>query len=158
MGEMLGEVTEEKTSGLAFSLAVVLPYVLAVVFVIVCSMGGWLTEESEAEDWYLYCNYLLPQLSFALIAVAYFALTKSSVKTVVGKPKLLDFVLAIGLQFGLLSLGRVNGWFIDWLNGFGLQVSEPTIPSLDGFGFVGVLFVIAVLPAIFEEVLFRGLL
>ena len=29
---------------------------------------------------------------------------------------------------------------------------------MDGFGFVGVLFVVAVLPAIFEEIVFRGLL
>ena len=155
---MLGELTPEKTSGLAFSLATVLPYVLVVIFAIVCMMAGLLTEGVETQDWYLYASYLMPQVSFAAVAVAYFCLTKASVKTLVGKPKATDFVLAIALQFGLLSLGQVNGWFIEWLNGFGLSVTEPTIPSMDGFGVFGVLFVVAVLPAVFEEVLFRGII
>ncbi len=155
---MLGELTPEKTSGLAFSLATVLPYALVVIFVIVCMLAGLLTEGVETQDWYLYASYLMPQISFAVVAVSYFCLTKASVKTMVGTPKAVDFILAIALQFGLLSLGQVNGWFIEWLNGLGLSVAEPTIPSMDGFGLFGVLFVVAVLPAVFEEVLFRGII
>lgn len=155
---LLGELTEERTSGLAFSLATIVPYVLVPVFAIVCAVAGLMRDGVEQEDWYLYFSYLLPQLAFALVAVAYFKLTKNPIKTMLGKPKLMDFLLAIGLQFGLLSLGLLNGWFIEWLNGLGFTVTEPTIPSVDGFGLVGVLFVIAVLPAVFEEVLFRGIL
>ena len=156
IGELLGEMTEAKTSGLAFSFAALLPYVLSVIFAIVGAIFGLFYEGCEKDDWYLYVSYLLSQVSFALTAVAFFTLSKTSVKTVIGKPKAMDFVLAIVLQFGMLSLANVNSWFLEFLKTLGLSAPVPKIPSLDGFGFVGVLFVVALLPAIFEETLFRG--
>ncbi len=158
IGELLGEMTETKTSGLAFSFAALLPYLLLVIFAVVGGIFGLFYEGCEKDDWYLYVSYLLSQVSFALTAVAFFALSKTSVKTVIGKPKAIDFVLAIVLQFGMLSLAGVNSWFLEFLKGLGLSVPIPKIPSLDGFGFVGVLFVVALLPAVFEETLFRGIL
>ena len=74
IGELLGEMTEAKTSGLAFSFAALLPYVLSVIFAIVGAIFGLFYEGCEKDDWYLYVSYLLSQVSFALTAVAFFAL------------------------------------------------------------------------------------
>ena len=158
LGEFLRCYPEEKSSGLAFSCAAFLPYILAFLFAVLGTIFGWFYDGCETDDWYLYVGYLLSQVSFALVAVGFFLVSKTSVKTLVGNPKPLDFALAIALQFGLLSLASVNSVFVLILEGLGLHAPIPQIPSLDGFGFVAVLFVIAVLPAIFEEVVFRGIL
>ena len=155
---LLGDINREKASGLAFSAAVFLPYVLAFVFAVVGGIFGLFYEGAEKENWYIYVSYLLSQIAFFLVAVFYFRTSKTPLKSVIGKPSLWDFVLAIILQFGLLSLSGVNSWFVIWLQKLGLQVQPPQVPSMDGWGFVGVLFVIAVLPAVFEELVFRGIL
>ena len=155
---LLGEMTEKKASGLAFSVVAVLPYLLALLFAIVGGLFGLFHEGVEKENWYLYVGYLLSQSSFAIVAVLFFRVAKSPVRSVIGKPTVLDFALAMIVQFGLFSLSGVNAWFMIWLEGLGLQVQAPQIPSMDGWGFVGVMIVIAVLPAIFEELFFRGVL
>ncbi len=153
---ILGERTQEKASGLAFSAATALPYVLSLLFVLVGSVFGLFYEGHETADWYLYVNYLLSQCSFAAVAAIYFLTAKRSVKTVVGKPKLYYFAVALILQYGLFSLGGVNEWFLGVLEGWGLIVPAPQVPSLEGWGLLGVIIVVAVLPAVFEETLFRG--
>ena len=156
--ELLGEPTEAKTSGLAFSAATVLPYLLSFAFSVICAALGLLGDGVEKKEWFLYASFLLPQISFATVAFGYFHLTKTSVKSVVGKPKPMDFVLAVMLQFGLFSLGGLNSWFVGFLESLGLKIPELTHPSLNGFGLYGVLLTVAVLPAIFEETIFRGVL
>ena len=153
---IIGERTQEKASGFAFSAATALPYVLSLLFVLVGSVFGLFYEGHERADWYLYVNYLLSQCSFAAVAAIYFLTAKSSVKTVVGKPKLYYFAVALILQYGLFSLGGVNEWFLGVLEGWGLTVPTPQVPSLEGWGVLGVIIVVAVLPAVFEETLFRG--
>ena len=158
LANLLGDITEEKSSGLAFSAAAVLPYILAVIFALVGGIFGLFYEGVEKEDWYLYLGYLLSQVSFALVAVLFFCLSKAPIKSVIGKPTVWDFALALIVQFGLLSLSGVNAWFMIWLENLGLQVTPPQIPSMDGWGFLWVMLVIAVLPAILEELFFRGVL
>ena len=142
---LLGEMTEKKASGLAFSLAAVLPYLLALLFAIAGGLFGLFHEGVEQENWYLYVGYLLSQSSFAIVAVLFFYFAKTPVQSVIGKPTVWDFALAMIVQFGLLSLSGVNAWFMIWLERLGLQVQAPQIPSMDGWGFVGVILVIAVL-------------
>ena len=158
LSSLIGEMTEEKSAGLAFSAAAVLPYLLAFVFALVGACFGLFYEGVETADWYLYVGFLLSQAAFAIVAALFFRLSKTPVRLVIGSPRPFDFLLAIVLQFGLLSLAGVNSWFIIILKNWGLQVSEPQIPSLDGWGFAGVMLVVAVLPAILEEIVFRGIL
>ena len=156
---LFGSMTDAQASGLAFSGAAFLPYLLAFAFAVVGAVCGLFYEGCENDDWYLYVGYLLSQVGFALVAVWYFAASKKPVKTLIGKPTAFDFILAITMQFGLMFfLGGLNEWFVVLLEGWGLNAPEPQLPSMDGFGFVGVLLVVAVLPAIFEETLFRGIL
>jgi len=156
---LLGEPTKAKASGVAFSLATILPQILAVVFVILTAKI--LSDSTQPlPDWYLYFNYLLPQISFALTAFFFLRYTRTPIKTAFEKQKCPSkyYLVAVCLQIGLLSLSWLNGWFLEFLGQFGYEDSGILLPSMDGFGFVGVLLVVAALPAIFEEIMFRGVL
>ena len=153
------DLTAERQSGLTYSAAAVLPVIISFVFLLVVQLIGLTDAEGKytSEEWYLYCNFLLPQLSFALVAFLFFRMTKAPVGTVAGKCRAKYFLLAILLQVGLFSLSFVNGLFLDFLGRFGYENSEITLPSLDGAGVIGVLLVVGLLPAVFEETIFRGI-
>ena len=151
-------LTNAKTSGLGYSLSTIFSILSSFVFIVVMLAFGLNKEGFETSDWYLYISYLLPQISFALLA---FLLIKSGNMTVgemTTKPKARYFILAIVLQIGLLSLSELNAWFLELLKVVGYESDAINVPSLDGMGYFGVLFVIAVMPAFFEELFFRGIL
>ncbi len=160
LAELLGEPTPFKASGLAFTLAALLPPVLFFVFLSFVPKVG-----EDKPDWYLYASFIFPQLSFALVAWIFYRFSrsqtgmgfKSCLKTQFACKKRYYFI-AIAMQFGLFSLSFVNSVFINLLGGIGYEPTEILLPSLDGVGFVGVLLSVALLPAIFEELIFRGVL
>ena len=156
---LLGNPTPAKAAGFTFSLAVVLPLVLAIVFAVVLAFVGGTSEEHKNADWYLYANFLLSQLSFALAALCCFFYAKKPIKHAAKalqcRPKYI--FLGITMQIGLLCLSELNALFLRLVGKFGYVSPTILLPSMDGFGVVGVLFVVGVLPAIFEEILFRGI-
>ncbi|MBQ8292060.1 MAG: CPBP family intramembrane metalloprotease [Clostridia bacterium] len=157
---LLGETTPAKASGIAFSVATVLPSLFSFVFIIVLTALPLSQEELTQADWYLYVSYLLPQAAFALTTFLYLRYMGISVvdalKQQKCKPKY--FLLALLMQIGLLSLSQANTLFLEFLKRFGYKDAGIQLPSMDGFGFVGVLIMVALVPAVFEEVLFRGVL
>lgn len=157
---LIGEATPAKASGLTYTLTAILSVVVAFTFLVVVLAMGLAKEGYETSDWYLYCSYLLTPLTFLVVTLCIMRWTGVSVATELRRQicPARYFLLAILLQCGLLSLSQLNGLFLEWLGEFGYQDTPINIPSLEGFGFVGVLFAIAVLPAIFEEIIFRGLL
>ena len=160
-GSLLGEPTAAKTSGLAFSLAAVLPTGLSLIFLICVHIFGLnRTENYMQKDWYTYAGFLITPIAFALIAVWCLYWTKTPLKEAVSSQRCSwkYYVIAIVLQIGLFSLSQLNTWFLEFLGRFGYQPNEISLPSMDGFGLVGVLFAVAVLPALFEEIIFRGIL
>lgn len=157
---LLGGATPAKASGLTYSLASILSVVLSFLFLIVIALLGLTNEGYETSDWYLYCSFLLSPVAFAIVACIVLRWSNASIKAEltaqVCKPKY--FFIAILLQCGLLCLSQLNGWFLQWLSKFGYEDMPINLPSMDGFGFVGVVIAVALLPAVFEEVIFRGLL
>ena len=158
-GGLFGQPSRAKASGLAFSVATVLPTVLSFVFLIVLAVFGLAqSEDYQQQNWYLYANYLLPQISFALVAILYLRYRQIPIATVVKsqkcKPKY--FIIALLLQIGLFGLSELNALFLSWLKRFGYTDTGITLPSVDGFGFIGVLLVIGVFAAVLEEIVFRG--
>ena len=157
---LIGEATPAKASGLTYSLTAILSVVFAFAFLLAITLFGLVKEGYENSDWYLYCSYLLTPFTFC--AVAWFVLRWSG-KSVGEEIRAQAcparyFLIAILLQFGLLCLSQLNSLFLEWLGKFGYEDTPIVLPSLDGFGFVGVLITVAVLPAVFEEIIFRGLL
>ena len=158
---LLGKPTLAKASGVAFSVATVLPVALTILFLIVIAVSGLASDSSlETQDWYLYACFALPQLAFACTAVWYLRYTQKPVLTALREQKCRGAYLwiAIALQIGLFSFSELNVWFLEFLARFGYENESIVLPSLDGFGFVGVLFTVALLPAVFEEIIFRGIL
>ena len=158
LSSLLGAHTKEKTAGISFSLATLLPTLLAVVLLVVGGAFGLFQEGYEEKEWFLYCNFLLPQIAYAIVVFLFFAVGKNSVSKTIGKASWKYFLLALILQFGLFSLGELNGWFLTFLENFGYENKPLQIPSLDGAGLYLTIFTIALLPAIFEETLFRGII
>ena len=160
LASFIGEPTPAKASGLTFTLASAALVVISFLFLLVITLGGLAQEGVERKDWYLYISYLLSPAAFALVAWGVLRWMKIPVREEIKaqkcKPKY--FLIAIVLQAGLLCLSELNALFLDFLSRFGYEDTPILLPSMDGFGFVGVLIVVAVLPALFEEIIFRGLL
>ena len=154
----LSTLNEAQSSGAVYSAVAVLPVLFSFAFLIFIAVTGLATGDYTTSNWYLYASFLIPQVAFACILVCFIKAGKTSVKEIVKLPKWYYFIIAIQLQIGLLSLSELNLWFIKLLSGVGYEEKPVLIPSMDGAGFFGVLLVIAVLPAVLEELLFRGLL
>ena len=152
------QLSPTQASGLAYSLSIAFSILSVFLFIIAIGALGLIQEGYSEKDWYLYCAFLLPQLCFGVLTFLYVKNNKFEAKELVKLPKPHYFLVAIVLQIGLLSLGELNSWFLEILKGVGYESEGIAVPSLDGFGYFGVLFVIAVLPAIFEEIFFRGIL
>ncbi len=158
---LIGEPTPAKTSGLTFTYANVFAISFAYIFFLVLIASGIAdTEAYKDSEWYKYCNYLITPLAFAVAAafIAYWAKipVKERLKAQNCRPKY--YWLAVLLQIGLLCLSELNSLFLEFLAQFGYQDTPIILPSMDGVGFVGVLLAVALLPAVFEEIIFRGLL
>ena len=158
---LLGEYTPAKAAGAAFSIASVLPTLLFAVVLVVLSVCGLTANESYARaDWYIYVSFLTPQIAFFLVLVWFLRYSKQPTKSFLKAQKcpLKYYFIAVLLQIGLLSLSQLNSLFLRTLEKVGYENSEIVLPSLDGFGFFGVLLVVALLPAVMEEMMFRGVL
>ncbi len=160
LSSFIGEPTPAKASGLTFTLAAAGLVLLSFAFLLLLAISGLGVEGVEKKDWYLYCSFLLSPAAFALVAVFVLRWTETpilqEVKSQKCPPKY--FIIALLLQVGLLCLSELNEWFLSFLSRFGYEDTPILLPSMDGVGLIGVLLVVAVLPALFEEFIFRGLL
>ena len=150
LSSLIGQPTPEKHAGLTYSVAAIVILFLSLVY-------GCIPESAGVARTYL--SFLVAPIAFLLLGIWYFWYTKGSVKSFAKAqnchPKY--YLIAVLLQIGLLSLSEVNTLFLEFLGKFGYEYVEPALPSMDGAGFIGVLLVIAVLPAIMEDFFFRGI-
>ncbi len=148
-----------RESGIAFSLAALLALLLSLTVSVAVGLSG-AAETAQGADWFKYLGFLLPQLSFAAACIVFFRRTRQPVKQIYRPAKWYYFLLALTLQFGLLfSLNFLNGYFVKFLELFGYRPSmEDAVPTLTGWNLLPAILVIALLPAVFEETLFRGVL
>jgi len=154
-GFKLKNLYDARTGGASYSVGVALLLAVSLVLSVVVSLAPSFAEK----DVYLYLCYLLPVFCYMLPVVYLIIKTKTPFKRVYRGCKWYYFLLAVIMQFGLLSLSEANSIFVNFLRGLGLKVSSSvSLPSLEGFGVVGVIFSVALLPAISEETLFRGVI
>ena len=115
--------------------------------------------ETLFPDWYLYLSFLLPQIALFCAVLMYFLRSKEPVRVLTRPCKWYYFLIALALQLGLMfPLSELNDLFIKGLEAIGYHVSGVRVPSLAGWNLLPAILVIALLPAIFEETLFRGIL
>ena len=153
LSSLIGERTHAKTAGLTYTVAALAIFCVSFFLIILISASAM------SENTSLYLNYLAAPIAFLLVGAWYFSYTKTSVKGFVQGQKCYGkyYLIAVLLQIGLFGLGEVNGYFLQFLERFGYTPAEIKLPNVDGFGFVGVLITVAVLPAIMEEFVFRGI-
>ena len=151
-------------SGLVFSGAVfgmlVLSLLLSLTLALISQINGTPVGELTQTNAYRYVAYVLYDVAYiAVIAVFLFVYKEKPRAFGFRLPKPQYWLLAVLLAFGLLfSLNFANGWFISFLGLFGYEAPASSLPSLEGAGFIGVLFAVAVLPAFFEETLLCGII
>ena len=149
------EILDAKQGGLAFSTLMAI-YVL-ISFLIQSILLGVLESDSFA---YLAICSLLSIISIAIILLYYCVNKKHTIK-VLGINKcdykgiILSIVLCVGMFFGL---GFVNSLFTTALHSVGVKVSTPNIKLENVWHFIYFSITLALFPAIFEELFFRGLL
>ena len=151
-------------SGIVFSGTIVGMVLISLVFSITLGLISSLSDtpvgELQESDAYKYFSYLLYQIVYVGIIVAFAAIYRSRPRDFgYRKVKVRYLFIALALAFGLLfSLNWVNGWFVELLSLLGYTAPESALPSAAGAGFFGVLLVVAVLPALCEETIFRGII
>ena len=144
-------------AGVSYSVGIVLYVVAALIFQVVAMLC--LGEAYGDDPAVRFLSYLLPQICFAAAALIFFRRSKVPVRTVYCGGKAKYFVLALLLQFGLLfSLSELNTLFLDWLSSLGYENPSSALPPLSGWNLLPAILIIALLPALFEETLFRGIL
>lgn len=146
------------TGGLAFSAATV-TYILASfiagIIISAASLG-------QGTDGYIYVSYLAAPIAIAASCAFILRFRKVGIRQVVQfkcKPKY--YVIGLMLVFGLLfSLDWVNTAAVKFFELFGYKqrAAENYLPDLSGGLIVPALIVIALLPSVFEELLFRGVI
>ncbi len=151
MTSLIGERTPSKTAGLTYSVSVCVFFLVSLVFPLV-------TAGAEGTQWFLYANFLAAPIVFALTAAWYFSYAKTPLFAFAKEQKCHPkyYLIALLLQLGLLCLAELNTAFVELLGRFGYVDSGIEIPSTDGVGFLGVFVTVAILPALFEELFFRG--
>lgn len=149
---------EMRETGLTYTVATLAPVLLSLILLL--ALVGVPQEQYAGADWYKYCNFLLPQICFAAAALVYFRRGTRTVREVYAPCKARYFLLSVLLQFGLLfSLSELNGLFVALLGKIGYETNiDDMLPSLSGWGLLPAMLVIALLPALFEETIFRGIL
>lgn len=150
-----GKSFSPDVGGTAFSINFffyILIYLIALLVVSACSLSG--TNGAK------YIGYLVSPIAIlctCAVMCKWRSISAKSLFPVKTKPKyyLIGLLLIFGLMF---SLSYANEYFVRLLELMGYTRSNSTLPDLSGGKVVLALIVIAVIPAIAEEILFRSLI
>ena len=155
MHEVNSKLNSE-TAGLAFSVNTVVFILINLVASIIITAFAI----PESSDGYIYISYLAAPVALSIGCFATLKYKKQSIREVAPvKCHYKYYIIAILLIFGLLfALIHINDLTLELLKWTGYTPRKNYLPTLDGGLIVPALLVIAVLPAVFEEFLFRGVL
>lgn len=162
-GGLLGQ-PRKTMSGVMYSAAIVLMLLVSLLFSFtlsaVVSISGTELEILQQQDWYKYLSYGLYQVAYIGVVLIFTFLYKQKPREYgCRRTHWKYFIAAALLAFGLLfSLNWANGLFVRLLELIGYTAPSSSLPSLSGGGIIGVLIVVAFLPAVLEETIFRGII
>lgn len=147
----------QKIAGVSYSITMATILVVALLFSI---FSGFMGEDFVDSSAYNRFNYALGGIAVAVAFFICFALFKNknigfanfSLKAGYIIPVLLIF---FGMYFGL---GNLNGWFLQLIEKLGYKVSQANESFFTPSNFVFLTVFVAILPAIFEELVFRGII
>lgn len=157
--EVVNPRLSSATGGIAYSASVI-------VFLVVSLLASLLIfalRLDSGTDAYVYISYLASPIAIGASVLTVLKVRKVKFKEVFPvkcKPKyyLIGILLIFGLLFSLSWVNNVAVAFFNALFGYEPKTSESYFPDMTGGMIVPALLVIAVMPALFEELLFRGVL
>ena len=147
--------------GFAFSFSIISVLLVSIIFSTILTVLAGKNSSVLLSDAVIIISYLLSPIAM-LLAIG--ILRSKNKKDILGgvlsknfelKPLIASLLIAFGLMFGLSEL---NLNFVNWLTELGLNVSSPTLPSNTPLNVILVVVVVCLLPAVFEEFLFRGVI
>ncbi len=146
------------TGGITYSLAVI--FYFAVMLVVAIIEGAFKVDAKS--DIHLYFGYITAPIGITACIITVLKLRKISPARVFPvKCKPVYYVIAVLLIYGLLfSLSWTDSAAVEFFKLFGYKPreSESYFPNLSGGYIAPALIVIAIIPALVEEALFRGVL
>lgn len=152
MNNLFGEGPSAAKGGAAYSAAVCL-YIVVSLIISSIVQGAGISDDGAA---YLYC--LCSPVALAVFMALCGTLLKCPVRTTFRagcSPKY--YILALLALFGLIfAVSPLNSLIFSFMQDMGY--SSASLPSMEGWGMLGSLIVLAVLPAVLEELLFRGVM
>lgn len=150
------------TGGLTFSAAVIIYFAVTLAVAVLTVVLKAVLKVDENADIFLYFSYLCAPIALAACIAAVLSVKKihpAYVFPVKCSPKY--YLIAVMLIFGLLfALSWLDSAAVEFFKLFGYKPREAGsyFPNLKGWRVVPAFLVIAALPAIFEEALFRGVI
>lgn len=143
-----------KGGGLAFSAAVVINLIVSLIASVIIAVG-----EMSGTDAAKYISYCVSPLAIAVtVLLTVFAAKQPARRLMPVKCRPKYYLIGLMLIFGLLfSLSSLNEYLIRLFELMGYQRRQSSIPDLSGWNLLPAILVIALLPAILEEILFRGI-
>ncbi|MBE5742731.1 MAG: CPBP family intramembrane metalloprotease [Clostridiales bacterium] len=149
--------TKEFLSGVYFSVIVIV--LIAVSTGVGASITSIVAKES---DWYKFLSFSLSPIALILTTVLVCLYTKTPIlescllQKTEKKYYLYGVILCVSAIFGL---GGLNGLFIDFLTeSFGYLPSVIILPKFSVGNYLLVIITLCVLPAVAEEIAFRGVI
>ncbi len=147
--------------GFLYSFIITSVLLISIVFSAVLSVLSTQNESIFTSDLTIILGYFLSPIAI-LIAIGILRYkSKSNIvltpfsKSFDVKSLIATIFIAFGLMFGLSNL---NGLFVEFLKSINLTVSEPSLPSKSVINVILVIISVCVLPAVFEEIAFRGII
>lgn len=143
-----------KGGGLAFSAAVTINLIISLIVSLIIGASG--IADTDAAK---YISYAVSPIAIGITLVLALCLYKQPARKVMPvrcHPKY--YLIGLMLIFGLLfSLSSLNEYLIKLFELMGYVRRQNTVPDLSGWNLLPAILVIAVLPAVLEEILFRGI-
>ncbi len=149
--------------GYVFFITVIAYLVATLIFqgviAIVAGVQGRTVEEVSSSAGFTFAGYCVCGITILLTSTVYSKAVKLSPLTEIGvKKPFFDFwIIAVVGVFGVMfGLGFLNDAFIGFLEKFGYKSAQTVLPPKTPVNVVLAIVCVCIVPAVLEEVLFRG--
>lgn len=144
-----------RAGGLSYTVIVVVNLLVSIVASAIVMAGSLKSTDAEK-----YISVLVSPIAVAITLTLTLKVAKQPVRSVLPiktHPKYL--LIGVLLVFGLIfSLSSVNEYLIELLELMGYERRQSFLPDYSGWKVLPVLITYAVIPAVAEEIMFRGIL
>lgn len=164
--EILG-VGNANSAGWAFSLGASLAVATSLIFSLIIAIMGVIVKQPVStlvsNDFIIILSYLMGTLACGTTLVVYSAKYKPNFKGLLKFDKkvnnLVIYIATLLITFGVMfGLAELNQYFLTFLQSLGVEPSTPTLPVKNPITVILTIITVCLLPAVFEECLFRGII